>query len=187
MINLLPPKEKEQLLLERNKKLVIILGYVVIISLTYLALILLLVKFHILEQMSRQKSILNTTEMKYQTSDFLSYNNLIKKYNDDLFKANTFYKKEIYFSDVIKTILDIQRPDGLFFNDMSIKNSEKDNKIKVTISGISDTRDNLLTFKDNIEHSGKMENVYFPPSSWVKTKDINFYVTLEVLHDEKSK
>lgn len=187
MINLLPPKEKEQLFLERNKKLVVTLGYIIIIFLIYLALVLFSVKFYILGKMSQEKNILDAIETKYQTSDFLSYNNLVKKYNDDLFKAITFYKKEIYFSDVIKTILDIQRPDGLFFNDMSIKSNDKDNKIRVIISGMSNTRDDLLTFKDNIERNHKIENVYFPPNSWVKNKDINFYVTLEILHDEKPK
>ncbi len=194
MINLLPPKEKEQLFLERKKKLVIILGYITIISLICLSLVLFLVKLYILEQVGHKKSILDTTEKKYQTSDYLFYNNLVKKYNKDLVTANTFYKKQIYFSDIIKTILDIQRPDGLFFNDMSIKNSEKDNKIKnsekdnnikVTVSGISNTRDNLLIFKDNIENNNKIKNVYFPPNSWIKTKDINFYVTFEILYDTK--
>ncbi len=187
MINLLPPKEKEQLFLERNKKLVIILGYIMIISLIYLALVLFSVKFYVLEQMSHQKSTLNTIEAKYQTVDFLSYNDIVKKYNAYLTKVNTFYKKEIYLSDAIKTILDTERPDGLFFNDMSIKINEKDNKIKVTIAGISNTRDNLLTFKDNIKNNNKIENVYFPPNSWIKIKDINFNVTFEILHDKKSK
>ena len=185
MINLLPPKEKEYLFLERNRKLVIILGYITIISLICLALVLFSLKFYILGQLNRQKNILDITETKYQTSDFSFYNNLIKKYNTDLVKANTFYKKEIYFSDVIKTILDIQRPDGLFFNDMSIKYSEEDNKIKTTISGISNTRDNLLIFKNNIENNNKIENIYFPPNSWIKTKNINFYITFEILHGEK--
>mgnify|MGYP001573536718 CR=1 FL=1 len=185
MINLLPPKEKEQLFLERKKKLVIILGYIAIISLIYLALVLFSVKFYILEQMSFQKNILDTTEIKYQTSDFLSYSNLVKKYNTDLIKVDTFYKKQIYFTDIIKTILDIQRPDGLFFDDMSIKNNEKNNKIQITVSGISNTRDNLLAFRDNIKNNNKIENIYFPPNSWIKAKDINFYVTFEVLNDKK--
>ena len=184
MINLLPPEEKEHLFLERNKKLVVILGWILIISLICLTLILFSVKLYILGQVNHQKGILNVTETKYKTSDFLFYNDIVKKYNADLIKANTFYEKEIYFSDAIKTILDIQRPNGLFFNDISMKNSE-DNKIKTTISGISDTRDNLLIFKNNIESNNKIENIYFPPNSWIKTKNINFYVTFEILHGEK--
>ena len=185
MINLLPPKEKEQLLLDRNKKLVTILGCMTIIFLICLSLVLLLVKSYISEKVDSGKSILDATEKKYQTSDFLFYDNLVKKYNTDLVVVDTFYKKQIYFTDIIKNILDIQRPDGLFFNDISVKNSEKDNKIEVNISGISDTRDNLLTFKDNIEKNNKIKNVYFPPNIWVKTKDIDFYVTFEILPDTK--
>ncbi|MBI1866251.1 MAG: hypothetical protein HY005_00480 [Candidatus Staskawiczbacteria bacterium] len=185
MINLLPPKEKEKLSLERNKKLTIILGYIIIIPLVYLALVLFSLKFYILGQMSYQKSVLGSVEAKYETSDFLSYGSIVKKYNEGLIKADTFYKKEVYFSNVIKTILDIQRPDGLFFNDVSINVDEKDNKIKVNISGQSDTRDNLLIFKDNIESNNKIKDVYFPPNSWIKSADINFYVTFEFLYDEK--
>ena len=80
MINLLPPKEKEQLLLDRNKKLVTILGCMTIIFLICLSLVLLLVKSYISEKVDSGKSILDATEKKYQTSDFLFYDNLVKKY-----------------------------------------------------------------------------------------------------------
>ncbi|MBI3631459.1 MAG: hypothetical protein HY219_01155 [Candidatus Staskawiczbacteria bacterium] len=185
MINLLPPKEKEQLFLEKNKKLVVILGCILTISLICLALVLFLIKLYVSERVNNQKSILNFIETKNQAPDFSYYNDLIEKYNTNLIKVNTFYKKEIYFSDVIKTILDVQKPDGLFFNDMSIENDKENNKTKVAVFGTSDTRDNLLIFKNNIESNNKIRNVYFPANSWTKTKDVNFNVTFEILNNEK--
>ncbi|MBI2050161.1 MAG: hypothetical protein HYT35_01750 [Candidatus Staskawiczbacteria bacterium] len=186
MINLLPPQEKENLLLERDKKLAIVLGYTIIIPLICLSLILFSVKLYISGQANRQKSILLATQTKYQTSDFLFYNDLIKKYNADLAKANAFYKKDLKFSDVIKIILGIPRPAELFFSDISIESSQ-DEKIKIAIFGKSNTRDDLLIFKNNLENSGKIENVYFPPNNWIKAKNIDFYLTLEVLNNEKPK
>ena len=182
MINLLPPKEKEELSLEGNKKLVIVLGNLVLISLVCLILILFSLKFYILKEISYQKIVLDNTEKKYQASNFLSFKEIIQKYNANLVKIDNFYKKEIKVSDILKTILEVPRPEGLYFENISVennKNGTENKKTKVTISGISKTRDNLLIFKENIENSKTIENVYFPPSNWVKNKDINFYLTLE--------
>ena len=198
MINLLPPKEKEELILEKNKKLVVILGNVVLISLVCLALVLFSLKFYILGEISSEKSFLDNTEKKYQNPDFLHFKNLLQKYNAKLIKIDAFYKKEIYFSGILKTILEIQRPKGLSLISININKTKEDNppqsttqktlrtgNIKVTISGISDTRDNLLIFKRNIENNKEIENLYFPPYDWIKPKDINFYLTFETMQLNK--
>ena len=181
MINLLPPKEKEELLLQKNKKLAIVLGNMVLISLACLILVLFSLKFYILAEISYQKIILDNTERKHLTQDVLSLKDVIKKYNTSLVKMDNFYKKEIYLSDTLKTILGIQRPNGTYLKGIAINRDRDDNKVKVNLSGISDKRDNLLIFKDNIENNEKIENVYFPPDSWVKDKDIIFYLTFETV------
>ncbi len=180
MINLLPPEEKKSLKSEINKSLVIVLWYIVVISLFALSLALFSVKFYILQDESNQKDFLDYVKKQYKTPDFLSLESDIKKYNASLLKVDDFYKKEIYFSDALKDILDVQRSDGLYFENISIEKNKDNNTVKVTILGVSDTRDNLLAFKSSIEGAKKIKNIYFPPANWVKQKDINFNITFEI-------
>lgn len=178
MINLLPPKEKEELLLEKNKNLVIVLGNVVLISLISLILVLFSVRFYILGEINYQKFVLANTEKKYQTPDFVFFKNFIDKHNGYLVGIESFYEKQFHVREVLKTIAQIQRPNGLYLTSVEIKNKES-NKISVSIYGISDNRDNLLAFKDSIENNGKIKNIYFPPNNWVKSFDLNFYLTFD--------
>lgn len=193
MINLLPPKEKEELLFEKNKKLIIVLGNVFLISLICLSLVLFSLHVYILGEINYQRIILDDTKKKYQTPDFLSFESIIQKYNASLVAIDTFYKKEIYFSDILKTISEIQRPKGVSITSIAINAMKENNlpasakpkalsagKTKVTISGMSDTRDDLLIFKSNIENNQKVTNVYFPPNSWIKPSDISFNLTFEI-------
>lgn len=181
MINLLPPKEKEELLLEKNKKLAIVLGNMALVSLVCLSLILFAFKFYLLKNASYEKVILGISEKGYQTPDFLSFKEIIQKYNSKIIKANNFYGQQVYLSLMLKDILKIERPNGLYLTKVEIYNLEKDGKIKAGLLGKSDTRDNLLVFKGNLESSDKIKNVYFPPNNWIKSQDVNFYATFEVL------
>ncbi|OGZ70589.1 MAG: hypothetical protein A3F47_01450 [Candidatus Staskawiczbacteria bacterium RIFCSPHIGHO2_12_FULL_38_11] len=180
MINLLPPEEKKALQLVIKKNLVIVLWYMAIMSLLALSLILFLVKLYILQDESYQKTTLDSIKKQYQTAEFISLKNNIQKYNTSLAKADDFYKKQIYFSDVLKNVLEVQRPEGLYFESILVEKNKDNSGVKVSISGLSGTRDGLLIFKNNLEANGKIKNVNFPPANWVKPKDINFNLTLEM-------
>ena len=184
MINLLPPKEKEILRIERNKNLIIVLSYVVIISLICLALVLFSLKLYILEDVNYQKYALQNAEKEYKTSEFLAVKENIIKYNKDLTSVSSFYQNSLYLSDMLKTILSVQRPSGLYFTNIDMKRGKEAKKISVIISGKSDSRDNLLDFKKNIESNGKIKNVNFPLNSWIKPSNITFSLTLEIFKDE---
>ncbi len=179
MINLLPPLEKKALKSEITKNLVIVLWYMFIIFLVALSLVLFSVKFYILQDENSQKVVLDLVKKQYETPESLSAKELIVKYNASLLKVDDFYKKEVYFSEALKTILETQRPAEVYFTNISMEKSKNGAGVKITILGTSDTRDNLLVFKDNIEANPKIKNAYFPPANWVKPKDIIFNLTLD--------
>lgn len=180
MINLLPQKAKVELQFEKNKKLVIVLGNVALTITICLILILISIKFYILAVVTAQQNTFFNTEKSYQNPEDMALKEDIQTYNANLVKVNNFYKNELYFSDTVKTILHIQRPQGVYFTGMNLDSDKTQNKVKVSIAGISDTRDNLLTFKDNLEKSDTLHDIYFPADSWVKQKDVTFNVTFEV-------
>jgi len=181
MINLLPPKEKEILLLEHNKKLVSVLGWMVLIILICLLLVLLSVKYYILSESVFQKATLQEAEKKYQTINFTDTKNAIKGYNEKLSLIRDFYKDDFYFSDALKIISDMQRPKGVYLTNLFLSKNEKDGSIKANIAGFSDTRENLITLKDSIEGVKEIRNPSFSQASWIKQNDITFSLTFDII------
>ncbi len=80
MINLLPPAEQQELLLVKNKKLIIVLGSVTIISLISLILVLLSLQFYILENIKFHQSV-NVIVQNDQGVDLTPFKSVIQKYN----------------------------------------------------------------------------------------------------------
>lgn len=186
MINLLPKKEKEELIFERNKKLVMVLGNMAIISIVALILVLFSLKFYILQQLVAQDIILTSVQKEYQDPGFLEAKENMQKYNSTIVKMDNFYKKQIYFSENLRLISEIERPKGVYFTRMKVENG-KDNKVNVSIAGFSNSRENLEIFRSNLEgaqnsdSSNKIENIYFPADVWLKSRDINFSLTFDIV------
>jgi len=180
MINLLPKQEKENLELLTKKKLSIVVGGVLMVSLGCLALILWALSLYILQQSYAQKITLDATAKTYQTPDIIATKNLIKKYNASFAAIDAFYKKSIYVSEALKLVSEIQKPANLRLTSIDMQTNKNTGKITMTIRGISETRDDLMAFKNNIENNEKISNVYFPLNNWIKPSDINFYMTLEI-------
>jgi hypothetical protein len=184
MINLLPPEEKKELLLKNRERLVVILGITAFVSLMCLILILLSINFYILTEVVFQKNVLEQTEKSYKTPVFLSFQDTIKKYNNALTKLNYFYREEIYFSQILKIISNIQRPAGLYLTDISLNRNDENKNIKVLVSGFSPSREDLLIFKKNIEDDRGIKNPYFSPESWTNPQNVRFYLTFEIYKNE---
>ncbi len=179
MINLLPLEEKQKLSLKNKEKLIVVLGIVFIVSLVCFILVLLSIKFYILARTDYQKNILEQAEKKYQTSEFTDLNNVVQKYNVTLAQINSFYKKEIYFNQALKIITDVPTPKGLYLT-YFLLNKDKNGIIQVSVSGISNNRENLLIFRKNIEEVKEIKNSYFSPESWANPKDVSFSLTFEI-------
>lgn len=180
MINLLPQKEKEERSFEQAKKLEIILEAIVLISVVCLILVLLSVDFYILGESVSRKFILKQAESQYKTTDFLKYKNILQGYNKNIAKVDSFYKNEAPIGSAIKKVAEIERPAGVYFNSLSLNRGENNNRIQVSISGNSDTRDNLLIFKRNIEKEDGVSNSNFSPESWINPTAISFNLTFEI-------
>lgn len=179
MINLLPQKEKEILSLKATNNLVIILGVIVIISVICMILASLAVKFSILNQEVPQKFLLEEAERKYQSPEIISLKETIQKYNKEMPKVLSFYESGLYFGDALYKISVIKKSEGLHFNDISLDGKTYVDRIKVAITGVSDSRDDLLAFQKEIEQYKEIKNIYFSPNSWINPTKSNFNLTFE--------
>jgi hypothetical protein len=180
MINLLPPEEQSQLRLEDARKLVIILGITIIIPLICLALVLLSIQFYILGEINSQKTVLEQTKAQYQTQDFLKTKQLIDDSNAAMGQLIAEYQKNQYLGKSITAISVVPRPAGLYITDLSLVR-ESSGMVQATMTGFSNSRDDLLTFQKNLQSAKEIQNPVFSPESWVPAANVKFSLTFSVL------
>jgi len=177
MINLLPPKNKEELIQDRHWKLVIILGMLVLFFLTCFSLILFSIKTFTSGQTEVQKILFNQREEEFKNSQIQIFQERVVSINKTLSQLNSFYQNKLYFTEFLertsKTI-----PSEIYLTNLSAVSHLE--KINFSLSGFSPTRDILLELKRNLEKEEKFTNINFPPSSWVESESINFSVTFEI-------
>jgi Tfp pilus assembly protein PilN len=173
MINLLPPIEKENVVIVQKKKIIIVLGSVVLISLFCFSLILLAIYFQALSSYQEYNSALTLLDKENIDSNKETTLNNIKKYNETINSLNLFLKNELYVSDVLQTIDKMPTPDSVYITNFTL-DRDTQKMISVNLSGISDSRNSLILFKKNIENDSDVKNPVFLPESWIKLNNVDF-------------
>jgi len=167
MINLLPPEQKEEILLDKKRKLVLILGILSLLFLFSFILILLLIKIYLANEIQNQTPLLNLEKEEQEETNIKEIENKIKTSNQRISQVANFYQKQVFLSEILdriqKTI-----PPGIYLTNFSFS---KDNS-QVTISGFSPDRETLFRFKKNLEENFK--EVKIPTANWVESVNINF-------------
>ncbi len=175
MINLLPSKEKDILILEQARKLALIWGIIILSAIICLVFVLLAIYFYALGEIKSQSFYLQEAERSYQSPDSAIFKSVIQKYNKILPQISSFYREKKSFSDGLNTIYAVPRPEGVLFSNLSL------NGTSVSISGTSATRENLIFFQSNLLKEKSIKNVFFSPESWISSKNINFNVKFNLV------
>lgn len=177
MINLLPPAEKERLHSERKQKLSVVLCLVILAGLSSLCLILLSLKFYLLQEAAYYQNALQHASAQYAGAEFEDAKRMIKEYNALLARANAFYKNQWRAGSFLASAANLRRPDAVRFISLSIEKDASGTGAAVAITGTSDTREHLLEFKESLMANPQLKEVYFPPESWIKQRDVQFSLT----------
>lgn len=191
MINLLPPNEKRILVQEQNKRVVIVLGILILVFLVCLSLSLFFTEIYISRLAKSQKTTFEQEVEQFKEFGVEDFQKRISLFNKNLSDLNSFYQKKTYLSDVLTKLSSII-PSGVYLTDFSfskkekpVKNKEKDKdeviiEKQISIYGFSVSRENLFEFKEKIEKQEMFKDIYFPPSNWIESENINFYLTLKI-------
>ncbi|MBZ9572049.1 PilN domain-containing protein [Patescibacteria group bacterium] len=175
MINLLPPKEKTDLIQEENWKLVLILGILVLISLFCLASILFAIKINISGKVEFQKTLVDREEKKFKTFEIEALREKITSANQDLSKLNSFYQSQTNLTEILEKISGVF-PEGMYLNSLSYQKETS----QISLSGFAQNRETLFDFKKNLEKEKRVSEIYFPPQNWVKPTEIDFQVNFKI-------
>jgi len=175
MINLLPSTQKEELIEEEKYKLVLILGILFSIFLICLILILFSIKIPISGQLEVQKILLSQQEENFKKSQIQNLEEKVISFNQVLSKLSSFYYSQISLAEISEKISQ-DLPSGAYLTNFNF-NSETS---QISLSGFSPSREILLEFKKNLEKEENFQEIYFPPSNWVKPDNIDFMVNFKI-------
>jgi len=170
MINLLSATEKEKLLLERNKRMAIILWFLLLFFLACSILILFSIKIYIQSQVKSQQYLLTEIKKEKNQSEIEDFKEEINSINLSLTKLNSFYQDRIYLSDILEKISETL-PKELYLTNLSLIFPY------VSLSGFAPTTETLLEFRENLEKEPGFKEISFPRANWVDLTNIDFFVT----------
>ncbi|KPJ55060.1 hypothetical protein AMJ47_02105 [Parcubacteria bacterium DG_72] len=183
MINLIAPKEKEKLLMEKITRMITVLWFLLFFFILCLVLVFWTVRIYAKSQLGVQQSFAASAKEEEKIEKIEQAKHKAELVNSSLEKLNSFYTNKVYFSPLIEKISETL-PKSLYLNDFSImfvkKSDEEDYVIKVSLLGFAPVREDLLEFKSNLETEKDFINVSFPASNWVKKVNIDFSVSFEL-------
>ena len=180
MINLLPPKQKEELERYRVRRIVIVLGVIITAFLIAFALVLLTLNIYLQGEVNYLSSILKAKRGKNKTSEIESIQDKFKNYNKRVSKIQGFYEQQDHPSDFLQK-LNSTLPQSVYLTSLSYKKvTEEDYKARVGISGYCPDRDTLFQLKRKMDEKDQWEALELPPSNWVEPTDINFKVNFKI-------
>lgn len=180
MINLLPPEQKEFIVLENKKRLIMILGVVGFVFFVSLTLILLSVEFYVAGQVKAQKIILQQKQREFQAAEIKALQEEIDLANQNFSKLKSFYEEQISLLWILEEIY-YTLPPEVYLNRFSYNNRE------ITLFAYAPTRAILLRFRENLIIKEEFKGIEFPNEPWIKPVDIEFYVRFQVDREKEGK
>jgi len=175
MINLLPPKQKEILLKEKQFRQTIIFGLMIIFCFFFFCLILLLIAKDMDKKLMVEQFLLKKEQEKFALSEAKTLEEKITQFNKIILGLNSYYKNDFYLSDIFFKLAEI-KPSQIYLTDFSYNSNDK----KITLFGVAATRSLLSEFKEQLEKTDIFYDIYFPASNWIKSKDINFFIEAKI-------
>lgn len=174
MINLLPPQQKKELLYEQKYKLFLIFGVLAVIFLIAIFLTFFAIKINISSESQREKIVISPQAQDSEAK--------ILEINNDLHDLASFYGNRPDFTKIIGEILEIIPP-KISLVSLSLDFSKKTEDFSASLRGLSPDREYLSLFKKNLESDSSFNDINFPPSTWVKPKDIEFNIIFKVKYE----
>ena len=179
MINLLPPEQKEEIFSRERLSSVLVLGILFFSFLVSLFLILFSIKISLLGDLEVQRTLLEEREKEISSNQEMK--EIIENSNLTFSKLDSFYQKRLDLTQVLEKISKLL-PSGTYLINFNFNRPQKKEGFlaQISLSGFSESREVLFSFKGNLEKEAEFAEVYFPPENWVKPSDINFTVTFKL-------
>lgn len=172
-LNLIPPEQKKKI--KKNRRLKKIFKAEIVLTCIMLVLTGTLFSFYYILNMELNSQIALSSDMEKadQFDKIKNYDKQFSEANNRIKQIIAVDKAQLYWSGVFVKL------SQLALSGITIK-SIKTQDYQMTISGTADTRDNLLSFKDNLDKEDCFSDVNLPLSSLVNKTDVDFQIIFDV-------
>ncbi|MDO8524838.1 MAG: hypothetical protein Q7R99_04420 [bacterium] len=183
--NLLPPTQKQELKTEKLRQKIIFILFLILADL----LLLMAIIFGLYVYVSKTDSNLNKEiiqrEQLLKDPQSQEIKKTIEIANQDLYKINSVKKEQVSAVSILEK-LNTLFPSTAYLKSFSFQNSVRDVKDKlasttqkeffgkINLSGLASNREVVLSFKKSLSQELSFQDVYFNPSSWVKSVNADF-------------
>jgi len=183
MINLLPPEEKIALKQRELKQKTLMITGCIVFFFVLLGATIFSISLLINQKTANLKLEYQKQVKLLASPDFLSFKETVINTNQKLAEIKTFYQKQIYFASLLENLAELTPP-SIYFTNVSFKkiyvpeDKKKKNPeryiVEVRIAGKAKTREDLLSFKKQLEKQGDFKEIYLSPSSWIEPEKTGF-------------
>lgn len=172
-LNLIPPKKKEEI--KKNKRLKTAIKAEIVLTIILMVFFSVLLSFRYVLgiELTGEKTLNAQIERNDQFGKIKSYDDQFNQANDMIKQVAVIDQTQLYWSRVFVKISQLILP-GIETKSLSTDNSA------VTISGIADTRDNLIAFKSNLEKESCFSQINLPLSNLVDKENVTFQIVFDV-------
>lgn len=176
MINLLPKQEKKELHREYIFRFLIVWGIAIIIVVAISAI--LLFPSYFLSDL-KEDFVEEQTNLYQQSERDEEREKIIVQLGEarEKLRALSAGGESVELRLVFDNIIDYSKG-GIKISSLLYKRGDA-SKSQLTISGVADTRDNLLLFSQLIENDEFFSSVVLPISNLAKDRDIDFKIEIE--------
>lgn len=172
-LNLLPPKEKENIRLDLlDQRIIIIGGYLIAALLIFIVLLvvnLMIINFKI----SKSQNNFQDLQKKFAIEGFKDIQNKLKNINNKIKNIDQIQKNYPYYSTILEKIIAVI-PNGAQISNISVTGKH------INLAGFAANRDSVVNIKDSLEKSSDFGNINYPLSNFLQAENINFSFSFDI-------
>lgn len=173
LINLIPDYKKEEIIQSRNLKLVVKLGIGILFLIFLLWAFLFAMDKKLDYDMKRVMATQDTDINKDKYEKIKAYDEKFASVNSQLDDIGKIKNDQLYWSNLAK-VLEASVTSGVAVSGIVTKD------YNVSLSGTADSREDLLSFKDNLDKSSCFSQIDLPLSNLVSQDNIAFQMDLKI-------
>lgn len=172
-LNLLPPEEKQKIESVQAQRRILSLASagltLILIFLAFLSSIWLFLTV----QLNSADLVFKNIQASSQNEVFKKLESEIKQINEKLDRSEALKKGSRHYSFALEKLTELSSYD-IKFTSLSVSEN------KISLSGLTASREALLAFKDSLSQSPYFDKINMPLSNFLKQTDINFSVSFEI-------
>ncbi len=185
MINLLPPFYKQELKDDQLRIKILWMLVFSLLALLFLMAIVFVLHFYGSLKAKDLFNVIVSKEQVIKNPEFQASKQIINATNQNLYKIYQTKNEQVSLSSVLEKTISLM-PGSIYLTFFSFQNrfqeiqdpkteiTEKEFFANVRIGGVAQTRDILFSFKQSLSQEPEFKDVYFSPSSWVKSANADF-------------